>query len=142
MSLDVHIEDPSTSNKAKVTARGQVVVSSISFSESFSITVDAINTAFNLVLPKENKNFVITDIILTGDKTISTVNDASIVVYEAPSLAETAPDNVLLDVDVARSSSLVMTGLNLITETAAKFINIKSTEINVKATLMGYYVEE
>jgi hypothetical protein len=142
MSLDIHIEDPSTSNKARVTGRGQVVVSSISFSESFSTTVNVINTAFNLVLPKENQKFVITDIVLTGDKNVSTVEDASIVVYEAPDLASITPDNVLLDVDVARSSSLVLTGLNLITETAAKFINIKSTEINVKATMMGYYVEE
>lgn len=142
MSIISQIEDPSTRNKAAVTARGQLVVSNISFSESFTNLVDVINTAFNLVPPKVGRKFVITDIILTGDKIISNVTDATVVLYEASKIGSIVEDNVLLEVDVARSASIPLIGLNLITKEASKFINIKSTDINVKATLMGFYVDE
>lgn len=142
MSVHTQIEDPSTGQKAAVTPRGQLVVSNLSFSRSFTQSIDVANTAFNLVLPEDSQKFIVTDIILTGDKSISTVTDATVVIYETTSLVSLVEDNVLLEVDVARSATLIIDGLNLITEEASKFINIKSTDVNIKATLMGFYVEE
>lgn len=142
MSVLVQIEDPATSQKATVTERGQLVVSNISFSASYIATIDAANTAFNLVLPEEGKKFVVTAIVLTGDKDISAVDDAIVILYEAANATTTTEDNILIEVNIARSATLPLTGLDLITETAAKFINIKSSDINIKATLMGFFVEE
>lgn len=142
MTIDVKIQDAKTGETCLVTSRGQLVVSPISYSVSYTTSVTVINTAYNLVPARADKKFVITDIILTGDKTISTVTDATVDIYEASGPDETTIDNELIQVDVPRSQSVILIGLNLITENAAKYINVKSTDINVKTVLMGYYVYE
>jgi len=142
MPVQAEIIDPATGQKASVTPRGQLIVGSISFSESFIANVDTANTAFNLVLPKGNKKFIITGIILVGDKSINTNIDAVVIIYESSTLAGIVEDNALLDVNVSRSTSLPVIGLNLITENAAKFINVKSSDVNIKVTLLGFYITE
>ena len=50
--------------------------------------------------------------------------------------------NTLLNTRVARSSTLPLTGLNLITDGVSKCINVKSDDVNVAVNLFGYYVNE
>lgn len=142
MTIEVRIADPATGRQVEVTPRGQLVVAPLSFSDSFSTSVNVANTAFNLVLPKESQRFIVTDIVLTGDKNINNTVDATVIVYEADDQTSLTEESVLLDVNIARSASLALTGLNLITDQASKFINVKATDVNVKVTLMGFYVEE
>lgn len=125
---------------AEVTQRGQLITAPIQYSKPFTVSVDADNVAFNLVFPKTDKFFVVTDIILTGTKAIDNVVDATVVIYEADSETSTDELNILFQAAVARSATIPLTGLNVITEYNTKYINIKSTDTVIEVTLMGYYL--
>ena len=142
MALPVEIRghDGTGGVSAEVSQRGQLITAPIQYSKPFIATVDADDTAFNLVFPETGKFFVITDIVLTGTKAIDNVTDATVVIYEADSEISLTPLNILFQTSIARSTSIPLTGMNMITENNTKYINIKSTDSVVEATLMGYYL--
>jgi hypothetical protein len=132
------IDGRGTSSKAKVTSRGQLVTAPLDFSISYTQEVNATATAFNFVGPETNKRFVITDILLYANKNIG-VNDASIQIYEADSDTETTVSKTILDIEMLKQTSRDITGLNLII-TEGKWVNIKTDDATIFATIMGYYV--
>jgi hypothetical protein len=142
MSLPIEIRGHNGTGgvSAEVTRRGQLITAPIQYSKPYIATVNADDTAFNLVLPKPEKFFVITDVVLTGTKAIDNVLDATVVIYEADSETSVTPLNVLFQTALARSATIPLTGMNMISEHNAKYINIKSTDSVVEATLMGYYL--
>jgi len=125
---------------AEVTGRGQLITAPIEYSTSYVASAIADNIAVNLVTPKAARKFVITDVILTGTKAIDVNTDAIVTIFETGDLTSATVDATLIQVDVARSSSVALTGLNLITDGVAKHINIKSSDAVVNCTLMGYYI--
>ena len=140
--IKVNIGDGGNGKNAGVTHRQQLIVSPIEYSKTHAASLSVDDTAFNLVVPIANKKFVITDLILTGDKNISTTTDAVVEIYEADTEDATAVSNTLGIFQVARSSSLALTGLNVITQDVSKFINGKTSDNNVSVVLYGYYVIE
>lgn len=125
---------------AQVTSRGQLVTSPLSYSNAYTASATVDDTAANLVGPKANNKFVITDIILTGTKTINTVTDATVIIYEASASDTITVDSEILNISVPQSEVIPLTGLNLITSGTSKYINFKTSDETVDCTLMGYYV--
>lgn len=142
MALPVHISGHNGTGGvvAEVTGRGQLITAPIEYSTSYVASAVADNVAVNLILPKAKRVFVITDVVLTGTKAIDVNTDATVIIFESGDPTSATVDNTLLQVDIARSSSLALTGLNLITEGEAKHINLKSSDTIVNCTLMGYYI--
>lgn len=138
MSIDTRLIDgKGKGHVATVTNKGQLVTAPLSFSEAYTQEVNATATAFNFVGPKEGKQFVITDILLYADKNVG-VNDASVQIYEADSDTETTITKTILDIEMVKQTSRDITGLNLII-TAGKWVNIKTDDATIFATIMGYY---
>lgn len=125
---------------AEVTKRGQLITSPIQYSKPFSASLTAVDTAYNLVFPETGKDFVITDILITGEKSVDVNTDAVVIIYEADSDATLTALNVLLNLSVPRSGIIPMTGLNVITDYNTKYINIKTSDATINCTLMGYYL--
>lgn len=139
MSIFTELKDGrGTSNLAKITNRGQLVVSSLDFSESYTVTAALTGTAYNFVPPISGKRFIVTDILLYADKNVG-ANDASVQIYEADSLNETTIDKTILDIEMVKKTSRDMTGLNLIIS-ESRWLNIKTNDNIIYATVMGYYV--
>lgn len=140
MTAPTKILDPVSGLSARVTKFGQLVTSPIDFSTVVQIEADATNTAFSLLSPTSDQQIVITDIILTANRSIG-VNDATVDLYLADSpnsIAIEAGDSVL-SLELEKNGKLVLTGLNLITD-VGKWINIKTNDATIFATLMYYRV--
>ena len=124
---------------AQVTSRGQLVTAPLDFSSAYNATADVINTGYNLVTPQTSKRFVITDILLYANRNVG-VNDATVEIYEASSDSSTTVDKSLFLAEMVRQAARDLTGLNLLV-TEGKWVNIKTDDDDIFATIMGYYID-
>jgi hypothetical protein len=67
-------------------------------------------------------------------------SDATVDVYEADSATETTVTKSILAIEMLKNTARDITGLNLIV-TEGKWVNIKTNDNTIFATLMGYYVD-
>ena len=138
MPVNAEIKDgKGTKNKAKVTTLGQLVVAPLEFSTAYAVEADTINTAFNFVGPVVDQNFIVTDILLYANKGVG-AGDASVQLYEADSATSTTSTKTILDIEMLKQTARDMTGLNL-KVTTGKWLNIKTDDNTIFATIMGYY---
>jgi len=138
MATPVVLKDNDSGITAKVTRFGQLVVAPLQYSTPVADEVDVANTAFNFIGPEQDQSIVITDIVLSADRLVG-VNGADIVVYEADSPTTLTEDQIVLDVDMIKQTTLTLNGLNLIVP-EGKFVNAKSDDTNIKITIMFYRV--
>jgi hypothetical protein len=126
--------------QAKVTKRGQLVTAPLDYSTAYFNAVNAVDTAFEVTGPNASRQFVITDILLDADKNVSANTAGTIVLYEADSGTSTTATKTILTIEMLKNTARVITGINLIV-TAGKWLNIKTTDATIYATILGYYVE-
>ena len=138
MSTPAVIQDANSGNRAIVTRYGQLVTSPIDYSRPVAKTLDVINTAYNFVEPSADQRIVITDIVITANKNVG-VNDATVTIYEASEIDATTSDNDILNLEIIKQTSLVLTGLNLIVG-EGKYINAKTDDDDIFVTIMFYRV--
>lgn len=141
MSLSVEIEDGrgGTKNKVGVTSRGQLIVAPIEFSSPLFTALDTISTAFNYAEPRAGKQLVITGYIISAGKSVSNTDGAEITIIEADAIDTITATKILLVLNIARSDSQAVTGLNILT-TAGKWINASTDDATINLTLLGYFV--
>lgn len=125
---------------AKVTSRNQLVVAPLEFNEPYTATATVNDTAYNIAAPKAGQRFVIDAIILDADKNVSANTAGTIVVYEASASDATTVDKTILSIEMLKNTNRSYIGLNVIV-TEGKYLNVKTTDNNVYATVLGYYVE-
>lgn len=126
--------------RAKVTARGQLIVAPLDYSNSYSVSATVINTAYNFVGPIAGKRFVITGILLNADNSVGTNPGATVVVYEATSSTSTTATKTILSVELLKQTNRDITGLNILS-TEGVWIHLKTSDNNINATLLGYYID-
>lgn len=140
MTVSSKIVGGKTARTANVTSRGQLVVSPLAFSEPFTASINAINTAFSLVPAKKDSNFVITDIIFDADRNVSANTPATVVLYESSTDTSLTVDRLLLSLEMLKNTNRFIGSLNLLVS-KGKWLNIKTDDATVNATILGYYVE-
>ena len=113
MSQPVNIKDSATSVSAKVTSRGELVVSPIEYSTSYAAENNTAITS-TVVIGKSKKRFVLTSIFLSQDKTNV---DTHITLFESSGEDSDIEDNVIFETDFAKNQTMVATGLGIVTET-------------------------
>jgi len=140
MSIKVRIDDSrGTGKSAFVNDFGQLVVGQNNVSDTFSITANVINTAFNLITPSQNQRFIITDVLLYANKDVG-ATDATVVLYEATAPDSTTVQKTILNIEMLKQSNRDLVGLNLGLSEGV-WLNIKTNDNSVFATVMGYYVD-
>ncbi len=80
--LPVKISDSGTNHTAKVTKFGQLVTSPIAYSQPIAAVIEVADTAFNFISPRQGKQIVITDILLSTSRSAPTAGTL-INVYQA-----------------------------------------------------------
>ncbi len=124
----------------RVTKFGQLVVSPIDYSAPVFDEVDSAGSPFNFIVPKTGQDIVITDILISTDR--STPNAGTRVeVYSALSATTlTAEQNILID-DMARQDRITATGLNLFVP-GGRWVNVQADNATGRAlvTIMFYRV--
>ena len=139
MTQKTRIQDGhGTSNEVMVTEFGQQVTGSISYSTTVARTLNVINTAFNFVTPISGKRIVITEILLYANRSIG-VNDATVDLYEADGINDTAISKSIIQTEMLKQTSRDLISLNLIVS-EGKWVNAKTDDATVFATIMYYYI--
>lgn len=139
MPLKIEIIDGSGSGaSATVTKRGELVTGRAAFSTAFTVEANVIDTAFNFVGPIQGQRFVISDILISANRSIG-VNDAEVVLYEAIADDTITVATTILEIELAKNGQRDLTGLNLIVSEGV-WVNIKTNDATIFATVMGYYV--
>ena len=138
MAAPVYICDPKTGNKAVVSEFGQLTVAPVAYSTPVQETLTIADTAFTLIEPVDGKLIIITDIILTANRNIG-VNDATVTLYTTQAANELIPFSDILELEMAKNSSLPLVGLNTKVE-AGLFINAKTNDTDIFVTIMYYRV--
>ena len=140
--LDVRIDDAhGRGHKAIVTPFGELVTGRFNYSTPTfnSLVVD--NQAYNFVVPKANHQIVITDIIVQADRNVAAAG-AVVVLFTTPTGPTTATvTDTLLQVDMLKQTSLILNGINLITDEGV-WINGKSTDSNINISVYYYYISQ
>jgi phosphomannomutase len=125
---------------AKITKDGQLVVGDVDFSHFYLGTAIANDTAVNVVPPKTGKRFIITAIILSGDRSIA-ANGAVTDVYESDvGPTDGTIETQIIQEEIAKQTRMTATGLH-IEVNQGKWVNVKSDDVIVRCNIAGYYVD-
>lgn len=124
--------------EATVTHAGQLHVAPYAYDEVVAIELTTINTAYNFYKPKVGYNFVITGILLGGDRNIGAAGSL-VEVYEATTADSLTVDKLILKVDLLKQSSRDILPMNVLVP-GGLYINAKMDDNNIEATITGYYI--
>ena len=138
MAAPVYIVDPKTGNKATVSEFGQLTVSPVDYSVPVQETLTLINTAYTMIEPVDGKLIIITDIILTANKSVG-VNDATVTLYTSETKGELTPSGNILELEMQQKTTLPITGINAKID-AGLYVNAKTDDNDVFVTIMYYRV--
>ena len=139
MSQETSLVDGGGSdNKVLVTQFGQLVTSPIDYSTPVAHALVLTGTAYNFVTPISGKRIVITDILIYANKGVG-AGDATVDIYEADSITETAISKSIISTEMLKQTSRDLTGLNLILS-EGKWINAKTDDNTIFMTIMYYYI--
>jgi len=140
MSIKTKISDGGGKGTlAKVSSRGQLITAPLAFSKVYNATAAVINTAYNIITPRTNKQFVITSVLLYANKSVG-ASDATVTVYEADASDTLTSTEDVFSIEMVKQTSLVLSSLNLILS-EGKWLNIKTDDDDIFITVTGYYVE-
>jgi len=139
MPINSIIRDATGTGKGvTVTEYNQLVTAPAKFSESVFNKLDVINTAYNFTSPSSGERDIITDIILYANKNVG-AGDATVEIYEADGPTSTDVSKSVLKLEMLKQTSVVLTGLNLIT-TEGKWLNAKTDDDDIFLTIMTYKI--
>ena len=125
---------------AKVSRNGQLVTGDLDFSTFYLGTTIANNTPVNVVEPVMGKKFIITAIILSGDRSIAQ-NGAVTDVYESSvGPVDGTITKQIIQEEIAKQTRMTAIGLN-IEVGEGRWINVKSDDVVIRCNIAGYYVD-
>ena len=140
MSIDVElkgVDNHGHISKVNVTPLGQLVTAPFAYDEISSQVLSSTGTAYNFFKPKTRSKFVVSVILISADRSVTT--STLVEVYEASAEDSTVIDKSILNVDLLKSSYRDIIGLNLLIS-EGKYLNVKTDDADVSLTIMGYYV--
>lgn len=142
MPIEAHITDPLNGKVAGVGIDGRVKVGPPEFSTAFNAELTVDDIPVNLVPAKAGQRFIMTSIILTGNKNVSGTVDATVSIYQGTSSTTTFANRSeeIITIPVGKSAQTVIPGIFLGCEVAT-WINAVTSDDDVFVTILGYYVK-
>jgi len=138
MSTPIHIIDGrGTKQRVMVTSLGQLVTAPISYDEVKTISLNVDDAGFTFYKPKAGEQFVVTAILLTADKNVTT--DCIVEIYESAAEDSNVVSGSVLSLEMLKNTGRDITGLNFVASEGV-YINGKTDDNNVSVTIMGYYI--
>lgn len=128
-------------NEAGVSPHGELLTRAYNYSEpTIKVLVDT--TITNFVKPEDGRQFVLTGVYASADRSITAAGDV-LEIYEAPTATSGTQDKLLFSLDLARQGN-ASPNLPPTLITAGKFINADRTNSAgvITVTLTGYFVPE
>lgn len=138
MAAPCNITDPATGVRARVTSLGQLVTAPLAFSTPVRRDLNAEGVAFNFVPPSDGQQIVITDIIVSGAKSVSANDPADVQVFGSDAAESTTQVVPLLRLPASRGLTTAVTGVNF-NIGAGVWLNATTDDATVRLTIAYYY---
>lgn len=127
---------------ADVSTRGELITGPVEYSTSFVAVLGTDDVGVEFVSPVAGKRVVVTGVVLSADKNVSGTVEAEVEIYESETgLGDNTGSKSLLQVDLLKQERFALTGVQILTN-PARWIMAKTTDDNVKCTLLYYYVKD
>jgi hypothetical protein len=139
MAAPVNIIDPRGKFMARVTSFGQLVTAPLQYSTPVEREMSAPGVVYNFVTPSQDKNIVITDIVVSADKSVNNTTPADIIIFEADEVDSDIPNNCIIRPQLLRGDNFVLSGLNLLVR-KGKWVNAMTSDATVIVTIMFYKI--
>lgn len=139
MAGPVNIQDSHTGNTARVSRFGQLITAPLAYSEPVQQNLNIIDTAFNFLEPETGKSIVITDIIVSADKSVSVTDPAEIEIYESDEIDSLNIVQGIVSPRLLRGGDFNVTGLNLLVP-EGRWVNATTSDNNILITIMFYRI--
>ena len=136
----IYIALKSGDNVAEITKRGQVVVAPLDFSTFYSAQTAANNVPVNVTIPNTRKSFIMTDIVLAGDRSIGASGAVTKIYENSVGPTDTAITKLIYEDEIAKQTRAILTGLNIIV-TEGVWINVVSDDVIVRCNIGGYFID-
>jgi len=138
MPLSTHIKDGTgTKSTVKVSMNGQLITAPYSYDEVKYVNLDIAAQGYTFFSPKAGKQFVLTGITMTANKSVGT--DCIVDVYEATLENSATITTSIFQFEILKNGRRELIGLNILVSEGV-FLNAKTDDDDVFATLMGYYI--
>lgn len=122
---------------AVVTKNGQLVTAPVAYDQVKTISLNVDDAGFTFYAPRAGQQFVITAILLTADKNVTT--DCIVEIFESAAEDSNVVSESILLIEMLKNTGRDITGLNFLVSEGV-YVNGKTDDNNVSATIMGYYI--
>lgn len=139
MSHNIKITGDNNDTRAKVTKYGQLVVAPLSYSEPVFVELLVPGDAYNFIEPKAGESIVITDIIASANKDVSSTAPATVRIFQSDEVNSTSIIKGIIAPQLTRSSNVDYTGLNMIVP-EGRWVNATTDDATILVTIMYYRV--
>lgn len=136
----IEVEISAQNNTVQVSDRSELIVGPRKPSNFYSATTTVNNTPVNVVPPRSGQIFIITAIVLSGDRNIA-ANGAVVDLYESDiSGTDSIIETEIYQDEIARQTRAILTGVYIATS-PGRWINVKSDDVQIRANVSGFYVK-
>ena len=122
---------------AHVTTAGQLIVSPYDFDLVQYLNFDVAAQGYTFFSNKTGYQFVMTGLLLTADSNV--VTSCIVDIYEATILNSATINKSIFHFEILKNGSRQLIGLNILINEGV-YINGKTDDDDVFATMMGYYI--
>ena len=141
MSQNTSIVGEGNETRVKVTKYGQLVTAPLAYSEPVLVEMTTPGQVYNFAEPNAGESIVITDIIVSADKSVSNTTPADVRIYESDGIDSTTVIKGIVAPQLTGSSNQSYIGLNLLVPEGL-WINATTTDASILITIMYYRVPQ
>jgi hypothetical protein len=128
-----------TGSVARVNPFGELAVGPPEYDSVSSVTLDVVNTAYNMIDIRSDSYTIITGMVLTANKNVS-ANDATISIYSnIIGSTDRTVERQLFSTELASKNALVLLPMRILVE-PARWINAETDDDDVFVTMMYYRI--
>lgn len=124
---------------ARITPHGELVVSPAAPNQSRHNAMTVVDTAYNFAEPISGKKMRVQNILLYANKSVG-VNDATVTIYTANAADSVTIIDTIMVMEIPKYGSRDLINLNLELPEGV-YLNAKTDDATVYATMMGYYLD-
>lgn len=141
MALRTILTDPDNARNARLSDNNELIVREFDYSTTATVKAEVASTGYNLIAPKTGYEIIITAILLYANKSVGAA-DATVDLYTSDvSGTDTTIKETIIQTEMPTRTIRDLTGLSL-RVAAGRWVNVKTDDDDVFATVLYYYIPE
>jgi len=138
--IKVVIASEENGKTARITNSGELADAPLFTSKFYLGSTASNNVAVNVIPPVEGMCFIITAIILSGDRSVGASGAVTDLYENSIGPTSATVETQIIQEEIAKQTRMTATGLH-IKVSQGVWVNVKSDDVIVRANIAGYYVK-